>query len=222
MAGLNLKTEATRLALDVRDVKNYLKLDDNADEVLVRTLITTASEWVENHIARSLINRTYQLFLDGVTEIDFPLWEGMVDGPDIVWRKRQVPLPRGPISSVTHLKTYDDADTATTMSTDKYYVDKVSQPPNVVLRAGASWPTSLRVANAIEIEYVAGYGDSPAQIPEPIRLAMYQFIAFQYEHRGDFERFPPPNMPDSIEGLLRPYRTMSFSNDPYQTKVWRQ
>lgn len=215
MAGLTLQTEASKQALDVRDVKNYLKLDDNADEVLVRTLITTASDWVENHIARSLINRTYKLSIDSINEFDFPLWEGFRDGPDMVYQKRYIPLPRGPIQSVSSVVTYDDADTATTMNTSDYYVDSVSQPPRVMLRNNAVWPTALRVANAIEITYVAGYGASPLQIPEPIRLAMYQFIAFQYEHRGDFERFPPPNMPDSIEGLLRPYRTMSFSSDPY-------
>ena len=219
MAGIQLVTEAARRALEVRDVKNFLKLDDDSDEIYVRTLISAASDWVENHIARSLINRTYRMFLDGITEVDFPLWEGMVDGPDIVWRKRNINLPRGPIQSVTHVKTYDDADNEVVFASSDYYVDSVHQPPRIMLRSGASWPTALRVGNAIEIEYIAGYGSSPAHIPEPIRLAMYQWIAFAYEHRGDFERYPPPNMPESIEMLLRPYRTMSFSTDPFESKV---
>jgi len=218
MAGIRVVTEPTRRALDVRDVKNFLKLDDDADEIMVRTMMSVASDFVENYTGRSLINRSLELFIDGVFEIDYPLFEGTRTGPDMYFRRRVIELPSSPISSVSSISTFSDDDTETTFSASSYFVDTVTQPARIVLRNGATWPTSLRVANGIKIEYVAGYGPTPATIPEPLRLAMYQYIAYLYEHRGDFERFPPPEMPTSIQALIQPYRILNFSANPFHGK----
>ena len=51
--------------------------------------------------------------------------------------------------------------------------------------SSASWPTALRVANSIEVEYRAGYGTDPASIPADIRQAVLMLTANLYEHRGE-------------------------------------
>lgn len=218
MAGITVVTEASTYPLEVKDVKNFLKLDENEDELYVRSLIGSATEYVESYTSLSLINRTLKLSLDYLSEIDVPLWEGTRTGPDITIRKTIINLPSSPVSSVTHIKTFDDQDTETTFASSKYYVDTASKPARIILRSGETWPTALRVGNAVEITYVAGYGTSPKQVPEQIRLAMMQYIAFMYEHRGDFERFPPPSMPSSIEVLLQSFRTLSFSSNPLSSQ----
>ena len=68
----------------------------------------------------------------------------------------------------------------------------------------------LRAANGLEINFTAGYGSSPSQIPEPIRTAIMQYMTFLYEHRGDFERFPAPTPPAVLRSLLQPYKIMRF------------
>jgi uncharacterized phiE125 gp8 family phage protein len=217
VAGITIVTEPSRKALDIEDVKNFLKLDEDSDEVFVRTLIGAAEKYVEEFTGRSLINRTLKLSLDGIQEVDLPLWEGVRLGPDITFRHTILQLPYSPVSSVTSIYTYDDAGTATEFDSDKYYVDTASNPSRVVLKNGETWPSALRVGNAVEITYVAGYGASPANIPEPIRLALYQFIAFNYEHRGESEG-APVMLPSSIDDLLHPYRVMGFTNDPFRGK----
>jgi uncharacterized phiE125 gp8 family phage protein len=104
---------------------------------------------------------------------------------------------------VTHIKTYDDADVATTLGTDKYYLDNAREPSRVVLRTGETFPTALRVANAIEVQYVTGY-TSQYNIPEPIKLGIMQHIAYLYEHRGDMydAKLPYPPM---LRSLYAPY-----------------
>jgi len=215
MSGFRVTSEPVRTALEVRDVKNFLKLDDDSDEILVRTLIKVASTFIENYTGRSFINRTIELFIDGVFEIDYPLHEGTRTGPDMYFRRRVIELPSSPVSTVSSISTFNDDDVETTFLASSYFVDTVTEPSRIVLRNGATWPTALRVSNGIKIEYVAGYGATTASIPEPLRLAMYQYIAFLYEHRGDFERFPPPEMPSSIQSLIQPYRILNFSSNPY-------
>ena len=218
MAGITVVTEASSDPLEVKDVKNFLRLDESDDEIYVRSLIRAATEYVESSCNLSLMNRTLKLSLDYLSEIDLPLWEGTRMGPDITIRKTIIKLPQSPISSVTSIYTFDDQGTSTEFASSKYYVDTQSKPARVILRSGQTWPTGLRVGNAVEITYVAGYGTSPRQVPEQIRLAMMNYIAFMYEHRGDFERSPPPSMPSVIDVLLQQYRNMSFSTDSLSTQ----
>ncbi len=100
-----------------------------------------------------------------------------------------------------------------------YYSDTVREPSRIILKDGGAYPTDLRPANALKITFTAGYGTTPQSVPEPIRIAMMQYCAFMYEHRGDFERFPPPQPPKLLTQLLQPYQIMRFSSTPYKGMV---
>ena len=53
-----------------------------------------------------------------------------------------------------------------------------------------------------EVDFTAGYGEEPADIPTPLRQAVFLLIAHLYEHReGDI-----PPLPLMIGALLQPYR----------------
>lgn len=205
MAGIKVLTGPSQEPLSLQEVKEYLRVEDNTDERNIRPLIESARSLIEEHLNRTLISTTYQQFLDGFSEHEDPLWEGVRQGPYLNYYKNYIDLVKSPVISVTHIKTYDDADTATTMSADKYYVDNAREPSRIVLRQGETFPSALRVANAIEIQYVAGY-NSPFQIPEPIRLAILQLIAHMYEHRGDMGNAAEASfMPVMVKRLLAPY-----------------
>ena len=95
------------------------------------------------------------------------------------------------------------------MAATRYFVDNVREPARIVLRQGETFPTALRVANAIKVVYVAGYANAHS-VPEPIRMAMLQHIAFLYEQRGDMME-PQQSMmlPPVIRMLYQPYVIMS-------------
>lgn len=188
MAGIKVHTEPSQEPLTLQEVKEYLRVEDSTDERNIRPLIEAARRMCEEHLNRTLISTTYQLFLDGFDELEDPLWEGVRQGPYLNYYKNYIDLPKSPVTSVTHIKTYDDDDNATTMLASKYYVDSVREPARIVLRQGETFPTALRVANAIEIQFVAGYS-SAYSIPEPIRIGMLQWIAHLYEHRGDMGNY---------------------------------
>lgn len=214
MAGISVVTEAVDDAVSFSETVEYLRLDEQVDTRVIKNLILASTNFVENYTGRALINRTLKMSIDNVEEIDVPLWEGTRIGPDITIRKRYIELPRPPVSSVSSVKYYDDSDTESTFASSKYYVDTQREPARIILRNGESFPTALRVGNAVEITYIAGYGATGASVPEALRLAMLQYITFNYEHRGELET-GNPRLPQSLKNLLNPYRTVAFSSSPF-------
>ena len=84
---------------------------------------------------------------------------------------------------------------------------------------GQSWPTGLRAANGIEIQYVAGYGSNDTDVPEPLRLAIMQIITFNYENRGDEKG----QFTSLVNSLVAPYKVLSLNSTPFNNvvqKVW--
>ena len=209
MAGIKVTTEPTAEPLSLQEVKEYLRLEDASDERVVQPMITAVRQFAESHLARSLMEQTITLTLDAITDQEEYLQEGMRTAPDLNYYKNYIALPQSPVQSVTSVKTYDDSDTATTMAATKYYVDTQREPARIVLRSGETFPTALRVANAIEVVYVVGYASAYA-IPESIRLGMLQHIAHMYEHRGDMgEYLQAREIPAMIKMLYAPYRIHS-------------
>jgi hypothetical protein len=202
MAGIKVTTAPTAEPLSLQEVKEYLRVDDATDERVVQPLIIAARQFAEEHMNRALMQQTFTLMLDAVIDQDQPLYEGMRTAPDLNYYKNYIVLPKSPVQSVTSVKTFNDSDEATTMAATKYYVDTQREPAKIVLRTGETVPTALRVANAIEVIYVAGY-TSAFTIPEPIRLGMLQHIAYMYEHRGDM--YEAQGAPSLMKSLYAPY-----------------
>ena len=215
MGGQSVTTDASIDPLTYSEIRDYLRLDEGVDETLLITLLKMATQYVEKFTGRALINRTITLFIDGVDEIDLALWEGTRVAPDMSIRKRYIELPSTPVSSVTSISSFSDNDTETTFASTKYFVDTAREPARVYLRDGQAWPQSLRVANGLKIVYVAGYGSNRTDVPEAIRLGILNIIAFNYEHRGDFEGVLRQTA--MVQSLLQPYRKLSFTNNPFGT-----
>ena len=203
MAGLVLHTAPASEPITLAEAKSYLRVDSSGDDALITSLISTARQLCEEHTQRAFMTQTYELFLDAIEDLEDLLWEGMRTGPYINYYKNYIDLPMPPVVSISHIKTYDDNDTATTFASGNYYVDNARQPARVVLRTGETFPTALRVANAIEVKYVTGYSSASA-VPEPIKFAIYQVLTYLYEHRGDMYE-GKTSLPLTAKKLLSPY-----------------
>lgn len=209
MSGLVEVTGPAVEPISRNEAKEYLRLDDEVDDSQVRAYITAARIWAENYTGRKFIATTMDQFFD-VAGRDPLLREGMRSGYSGSKIENGLELAVSPLVSVSAIYSYDDSDTETLWSASNYYVDTTGMVPRIVLRDGGAWPTDLRNANGIKVRFVAGYGTSPLSVPEPIRLAILQYMTFAYEHRGDFERFPPPTPPVILSTLLQPYRVVRF------------
>lgn len=203
MAGLQVTTAPSQEPITLQELKEHLKLDDSQDERILRFYIETARRFAEEHMGRSLVSQTLTLFIDAFDELADPLWEGTKTGPYLNYYKNYIDLPRPPVISVTSVSTFNDEDTESTLDSSKYYVDNVREPARIVLRQGETFPTALRVANAIKVVYTSGYS-SIYNIPEPIRIGIMQHATHLFEHRGDMYE-AQKSLPQSLKTLYAPY-----------------
>ena len=213
MSGLKIVTGPAVTPVSRTEARNHLRLDDDVDDSLVRAYIQAATDWAENYTGRFLVSRTCQMMLDGARELESPLWEGMRTGPSNVAYLDHIELAAAPVISVESIKYYSDDDTQYTWAASNYFVDTFSEPAKVVLRDGGTYPTDLRAANGLEINFTAGYGSNPSAVPEAIKVSILQYIAFLYEHRGDNEA--GMQSPPVLRALLDPYRVLRFNTSAY-------
>jgi uncharacterized phiE125 gp8 family phage protein len=147
------------------DAKAYLKLDTDDEDALVTTLVTAARLHVEGTTGRALLNQSWRLVLD--------------DWPSV----GLVRLPVGPLQSLTAITAYDINGDPVTLSTDGVLWDAQAAPTLLYLPAGFGDAVILRPLQAIEIDYVAGYGPDPADVPATLRQALLLLVAYWFEHR---------------------------------------
>ena len=147
MAGLIINTEPVQEPVTLQEVKEYLRVEDSTDERTLRPLIESARRYAEEYLGRALVSTTFQQFYDSLDEMEDPLFEGVRQGPYLNYYKNHLVLAKGPVISVTHVKTFDDADTSTTMDSSKYYLDNAREPARIVLRTGETFPTALRAVS---------------------------------------------------------------------------
>ena len=184
MAGLQITTAPTTEPVTLQEAKEYLRIGDSTDERVLQNFIETARMAAEDHMGRAIMPQTLSYFTDAYDELADPLFEGFRTAPYLNYYKNYLTLPRPPVVSVTSVSTFNDSDTETTMSASKYYVDNVREPARIVLRLGETFPTALRVANAIKVVYTAGYTNAFA-VPAPIKIGILEHVAHLYENRGD-------------------------------------
>ena len=218
MSGLAIKTAWTVAAVSTTDLKKHLRLDSSfsADDTYISELESAVQNVLEAYLGRAITNQTLTLSLDALpyANNNGNLPEGFFTAPDLNTGIGHILLPKPPLSSVTSFKYYDDADSATTWAASNYYVDSAHEPGRIIPRDGSVFPTSsdLRVANAFEIEYVAGYGSSASDVPTSIHQAIKFLVANLYENREIVTDLSTNQIPKTMGMMLEPYKISRFGS----------
>ena len=215
MSGVVIHTAWTTSAVATSDQKSFMRVDFSDDDTLIAELIKVAQNHVEEYTGRSITQQTLQLFLDRLPYYsDERLREGIYTAPDLNSSADYIVLPKPPVSSITHVKYYDNDSTASTFAASNYYKDTTSSIARVVLKNGSSWPTlsELRQANAYEVQYVAGYGSSASDVPTPIIHAIKLLATHLYENREIVTSMSVNSIPNTIAALLNPYKVLRLKN----------
>lgn len=182
---LELVTPPAAEPVTLQEAKDHARITASADDSLVTAFIVAARQAAEAFMGRALVTQVWRLWLDAwpMARTD-EWWDGVREGAVSQFDAAEVRLPWGPIGAggVVHVKTYDDADAASTLSSSAYYVDKPGA--RIRLRSGATWPIPGRTANGIEIQWEAGFGNAAA-VPETVKAGIRAHVASLYEHRGD-------------------------------------
>jgi hypothetical protein len=199
-------TPATGDPVSLSEAKAYAKIDTDADDALIMSLITAATVAAENYTRRSFITRTLKLTLDAPCNgLMASLPEGTYDLPITIMSgdlPSVISLPQGPLQAVSSIVTYDVNNSASTFAPSNYLVDTASS--RVSLNYGAIWPSNLRSLSTCEITYTAGYGDASSNVPQPIRTAILMHVQKMYTEREVCD------MPDNCTQLLDQYKQWSL------------
>lgn len=207
---LTLVTAPAAEPVTLQEAKDFLRLEDAESDALVSELVAAARRTAEAWLRRALVTQTWTLTLDAFpSERRLDWWDGVREGAVVDTPRIAVEVPLPPLQSVTSVTTYARDDTPSVFPPTGYRVDTAGEPGRIVLGADQSWPTGLRNANAVEVLFVAGYGDDPGDVPEPIRAGMLMLIAHLFENREAVATGPAAAVPVGVEALWSAYRIVT-------------
>jgi uncharacterized phiE125 gp8 family phage protein len=189
--GIELITDATVEPISLELAWSHLRLDPEGDPLgtpddlwLTTVGIPAAREACEDFLGVALAQKVYSVTLDR-----FPC--------------AAIELAWPPLVEITTVTYVGQDGVEMTLPADSYTVDK-SLPVPWLLPVIGSWPAAADVANAVRVNYLAGY--TPANIPAKLKVAVLLMLEHMFKNRGAVTDKSSFEMPLGIEYLLRPRR----------------
>lgn len=172
--------------VSLAEAKMFLRLDQNAEDDLLSTLITAARLMIEAAAGRLLVDQAWRIVIDR--------WS---DGGEIR-------LPLSPVSAMTAARVYDVLGVPQPVAPAALQLDIAADPP--VIRLVGEVPEIGRPRGAIEIDVVAGFGATASAVPALLRQAVLRLAARWFEQRGDVVGRDAEALPAEIMALVAPFR----------------
>ena len=151
--------------VSVDAVKQFLKIDQEEEDLLIAALILAARTHVEKLLQMGLITQKWFYYVDN--------WPA--DGV--------LTVPLSPLQDVLDITYFEAPEAAQSVQTDRYEVDKISRPGRIIFRDENLKSVPLKRINGIKIWFSCGFGDDQQAVPEPLRHALKILIAHWYERR---------------------------------------
>ena len=200
---LKLLTPPRIEPVGLTETKVFLKIDGEEEDQFLTQLIKTARQAVEAFTARSLIIQSWSLEVNiayCIALSDANYLSGVRSRGD-----KGLELPRSPfVKLIDKPMLVDDYGRREISS---YRLDTAGR----VAKLHFSFVDSLffEPQGSIVIHFSAGYGDTPEDVPEPLRHAVLMMVAELYEKRvgvvNDNQGLPPTLNQGAI-ALIKPYR----------------
>ncbi len=193
------------------EAREHLRIDGEAEDTKLASLITSARAIVEAWTGLVLITRSADIYLDH--------WhdrrnQNCMSRPTVIVGttaefsalENSVQLPLRPAQSITSISVLDDQSVETVWDAAHYYFQD-GMSPTLSLRSQTAWPSPQRPVDGIRISVVAGFGDSWNDVPDDIVQALLNVTTFLYFNRGDEAASVGHVLKSSgAKTLLSPYR----------------
>ena len=181
--------------VSLADAKAWLRVDTDAEDALVTSLVVTARGAVEAFTGRVLVSQTWRLTFDA--------WPDVACRPcfGVARAATAVSIPLTPVAGITAVRVFDAAGVPQILPPTAYTLR--GEPYRHWLEVAAP-PQPGRSHGGIEIDVVCGYG-APTDVPQPLRQAVLMLVARLFENRGD-DADIQHLMRGAAHGLLAPYR----------------
>jgi uncharacterized phiE125 gp8 family phage protein len=173
-------------AVTLAEAKAHARIDGNDEDALIASLIAAAREYLEAVTGLCLMTQRFRLYLDqwpadGVVQID-----------------------RGPVQAIETVTVYGADGTPSEAALAGHVLDGAARPARLML---ADPPQPGRMANGIEIDFSAGFGDTATDVPDGLKRAMLLHVSEMFSYRGAIAvADQPASVPAGYEALIAPYR----------------
>lgn len=174
-------TAPATLPVALDQAKEWLRVDHDADDLLIGALIAAAVDHLDG--MRGILGYA----------LEPQTWE--MTAP--CWPFGQIILPLGPVVSITSVKYLDTEGVEQTLPTSDYRLEG----SRVARGFGTYWPATATAGDAVRVRWVAGTGTPPA-----VLLAIRVWLAQAYDKRDTTPDMDGPGM----GGLLSTIRAVSL------------
>jgi uncharacterized phiE125 gp8 family phage protein len=178
--------------ITLAELKAQCRVETSDEDAVLNSCIAAARAKAENMTGRALITQT---------------WEQRLDAQDVPTSEIELLMP--PVQSVSSVKYVDESGVLQTLPGGAYTLDASAFPGWLLPAFDTDWPAMRDQANAMQIRYVTGYGNSGSSVPPDLRAWLLMTAAFLFANREamsvDGKVADVPNR--FVDALLDPYRT---------------
>lgn len=172
--------------VSLSEAKAALRVTDTVEDALISRLISAARQRIERALGLGLIGATYRETFDR--------W-----GPRRL-KSGAIRLRMGPLLSVTAIRVADSAGSFLVIDPGLYSA-RVATRPGLIAPTAAGLPEAGMATGGLQIDYRCGFGETAADVPEPLRQAVLGLVAHGFENRDEAKA--PIGL---VEPWLAPYR----------------
>jgi uncharacterized phiE125 gp8 family phage protein len=171
------------------EVKAQLRIEHPDDDLMIDRLIKTAVAYTDakGALGHAMITQKWGQWVNSVPP-------------------QYVRLAMGPLIEVTAVKYYDIDGALQTDTLSNYEITGTDFTTRIGPKSGFNWPVTQDRADAIRIEYTAGYGATSASVPETLRHAMMLLIGHWYDNRENTMMDELSNIPYGFDMLVDMHR----------------
>jgi uncharacterized phiE125 gp8 family phage protein len=193
--------------VDLDTVRRHCRVDSHYDDDLLTMYSTTARQLVESWLNRACITQelSYSMAnsppptaspLVPQSLIVFPL-----NWPPVI--RKPLSIPRAPCTNVVSVLWGQVGDLVPADPED-YVLNLDVEPAQIMLKAPL---VPMIPAYGLQLQYLAGYGAAPSDVPSPIRHGILMLTAALYEGRGDVDS----PIPEAAWSIMASYRLWQFA-----------
>ncbi|MEP7456789.1 phage head-tail connector protein [Phyllobacterium sp. SB3] len=169
------------------EVRQFLRLGDTSEDKLLDGLIKAARETLEKQTGLALINQTFRIYVD-----QWPV-RGLIK------------LGKYPVQSIVAATTYHGDGTPVSIASQNLHLEAGSRPARLYIAS------RVQVSNAIEVDFICGFGETGQEIPDALRHAILTLVAHWYEFRGVYGATQQPvSYPPAFERAVGLWRKVSL------------
>jgi uncharacterized phiE125 gp8 family phage protein len=151
--------------VSLAQMKAHLRVEDEAEDGLIEALIVAARVHVESLTGKALLAQTWRVVRDGWPE------------------DRVTKLPVSPMIALSEIRCYDAGGNEHQIDLEQVLPDGRTNPARIILPASVAGAPVLRERMGIEIDYVAGFGTEPEEVPADLLQSLKTLAAYWYENR---------------------------------------